>query len=169
MALFSSNIDNLQQLFVEQLRDLYDGEQQMIKALPKLIDKASNPGLRTALQEHLEVTRDQALRLEKVFAELGEKSSGESCKGMAGVIAEGDHLCSRGADPSVTDACIITSAQRVEHYEIAGYGTVKTFARQLGRASFVQTLEQTLQEEKEADQKLSQLADTINEQAREAA
>ena len=169
MALFSTKIDNLQQLFVEQLRDLYDGEQQMIRALPKLIDKASNFALKTALQEHLEVTRDQAIRLEKMLAELGEKSSGESCKGMAGVIAEGDHLVSRGGDPSVTDACIITSAQRVEHYEIAGYGTVKTYARQLGRANFAQILEQTLEEEKEADQKLTQLSDTINQQAREAA
>jgi len=169
MALFSKNIDNLQQLFVEKLRDLYDGEQQMITALPKLIDKASNFALKTALQEHLEVTRDQAIRLEKMFAELGEKSSGESCKGLAGVIAEGDHLVSRGGDPSVTDACIITSAQRVEHYEIAGYGTVKTYARQLGRANFAQILEQTLEEEKEADQKLTQLSDTINQQAREAA
>lgn len=169
MALFSANIDNLQQLFVEQLRDLYDGEQQIVKALPKLIDKATNPGLKTALQEHLEVTRDQIMRLEKIFAELGEKSSGESCKGMSGVISEGDHLVSKGTDPSVTDACIITSAQRVEHYEIAGYGTVKTFARQLGRTNFAQLLEQTLQEEKEADHKLSQLADSINEQAREAA
>ena len=169
MALFSANIDNLQQLFVEQLRDLYDGEQQITKALPKLIDKASNPALKTALQEHLEVTRDQIIRLEKIFSELGEKSTGESCKGLAGVIDEGDHLVSKGGDPSVTDACIITSAQRVEHYEIAGYGTVKTFARQLGRANFAQVLEQTLQEEKEADHKLSQLADSINEQAREAA
>ena len=169
MALFSANIDNLQQLFVEQLRDLYDGEQQITKALPKLIDKATNPGLKTALQEHLEVTRDQIVRLEKIFAELGEKSSGESCKGMKGVIDEGESLVSKGGDPSVIDACIITSAQRVEHYEIAGYGTVKTYARQLGRTNFAQLLEQILQEEKEADHKLSMLADSINERAREAA
>lgn len=169
MALFSANIDNLQQLFVEQLRDLYDGEQQITKALPKMIDKATNPGLKTALQEHLEITRDQIVRLEKIFAELGEKSTGESCKGMSGVIDEGEHLVSKGGDPSVTDACIITSAQRVEHYEIAGYGTVKTFARQLGRSNFSQILEQILQEEKEADHKLSTLADTVNERAREAA
>ena len=169
MALFSANIDNLQQLFVEQLRDLYDGEQQITKALPSLIDKASSSALKTALQEHLEVTRDQIVRLEKIFAELGEKSSGETCKGMKGVLDEGDHLVSKGGDPSVTDACIITSAQRVEHYKIAGYGTVKTYARQLGRTNFAQLLEQTLAEEKEADHKLSQLANTINEQAREAA
>ena len=169
MALFSANIDNLQQLFVEQLRDLYDAEQQITKALPKMIDKATNPGLKTALQEHLEVTRDQIIRLEKIFAELGESSSGETCKGINGVLSEGEHLVSKGGDPAVTDASIIASAQRVEHYEIAGYGTVRTFARQLGRGNFAQILEQTLQEEKEADHKLSQLADGINEQAREAA
>ncbi len=169
MALFSSNIDNLQQLFVEQLRDLYDGEQQITKALPKMIDKSTNPALKSALQEHLEVTRDQITRLDRIFSELGEKTSGESCKGMSGVISEGDHLVSKGGDPAVTDACIITSAQRVEHYEIAGYGTVRTLARQLGRANFAQLLEQTLEEEKEADHKLSQLAETINQQAREAA
>ena len=169
MALFSANIDNLQQLFVEQLRDLYDGEQQITKALPKLIDKASSSALKAALQEHLEVTRDQITRLEKIFAELGEKSSGESCKGMEGIIDEGDHLVSKGNDSSITDPCIITSAQRVEHYEIAGYGTVKTFARQLGRTGFAQLLEQTLNEEKEADQKLSQIAEMLNVQARKVA
>jgi ferritin-like metal-binding protein YciE len=169
MALFSANIDNLQQLFVEQLRDLYDGEQQITKALPKLIDKANNGGLKSALQQHLKETRDQIARLETIFSELGEKASGESCKGMDGIIDEGDHLVSKANDPSVIDSCIITSAQRVEHYEIAGYGTVKTFARQLGRTNVAQLLEQTLQEEKEADKKLTQLAEMINVQSREAA
>ena len=169
MALFSENIDNLQQLFVEQLKDLYDCEQQITKALPKLIDKASNRELKAGLQQRLEVTRDQSTRLGKIFAELGEKSAGENCKGMKGILDEGDHLVSNAKDPSVIDSCIITSAQRVEHYEIAGYGTVKTFARQLGRTNFAQLLEQTLSEEKETDQKLSQLAETLNVQAREAA
>lgn len=169
MALFSSNIDNLQQLFLEQVRDLYDGEQQITKALPKLIDKAKSSALKAALQEHLQVTRDQIARLETIFSELGEKASGETCKGMKGVIDEGDDLVSRSNDPSLADACIITAAQRVEHYEIAGYGTVKTYARQLGRTNFAQLLEQTLQEEKEADKKLTQLAEMINVQSREAA
>lgn len=169
MALFSSNIDNLQQLFLEQVRDLYDGEQQITKALPKLIDKANSSALKAALQEHLQVTRDQIARLETIFSELGEKASGETCKGMKGVIDEGDDLVSRSNDPSLADACIITAAQRVEHYEIAGYGTVKTYARQLGRTNFAQLLEQTLQEEKEADKKLTQLAEMINVQSREAA
>jgi ferritin-like metal-binding protein YciE len=170
MALFSADIDNLQQLFVEQLRDLYNGEQQITKALPKLIDKATSSTLKSALQEHLEVTRDQITRLESIFSELGEKPTGESCKGMEGVIDEGDHLVGKCKDNSaVIDSAIITSAQRVEHYEIAGYGTVKTFARQLGRANFAQLLETTLDEEKEADKKLTQLAETLNVQAREAA
>jgi ferritin-like metal-binding protein YciE len=169
MALFSTSIDNLQQLFVEQLRDLYDGEQQITKALPKLIDKATNSALKAALQEHLEVTRDQIARLESIFSELGEKPTGESCKGMQGVIGEGDHLVSMCKENSVMDSGIITAAQRVEHYEIAGYGTVKTFARQLGRSNFAQLLETTLEEEKEADKKLTQLAEALNVQAREAA
>jgi len=170
MALFSANIDNLQQLFVEQLRDLYDGEQQITKALPKLIDKATSSSLKAALQQHLDVTRTQITRLESIFSELGEKASGESCKGMHGVIDEGDHLVAKcNNDTAVTDSAIITSAQRVEHYEIAGYGTVKTFARQLGRANFAQLLETTLEEEKDADKKLTQLAETLNVQARDAA
>lgn len=169
MAMFSMDVNNLQQLFVEQLRDLYDGEQQITKALPKLVEKASSPELKRALQEHLDVTRQQITRLDKIFAELGEKSSGESCKGMKGVLAEGDELVGKGNDPAVIDASIITSAQRVEHYEIAGYGTVKTYARQLGKTSFATTLEQILSEEKDADVKLSQLADTINVRADKAA
>jgi ferritin-like metal-binding protein YciE len=169
MALFSANIDNLQQLFVEQLRDLYDGEQQIAKALQKFFDKASNGQLKTALVEHLDVTRQQITRLDQIFEELGEKASGESCKGMEGVISEGEHLLSRCKDPAIIDPCIITSAQRVEHYEIAGYGTAKAFARQLGRNNFVMLLDQTLREEKEADQTLTQLADTINQQGQQAA
>ena len=169
MALFSMDVDNLQQLFVEQLRDLYDGEQQITEALPKLIDKANSSQLKAALQEHLQVTRQQISRLDQIFKQLGERASGETCKGMKGVIAEGDSLVSKSNDPAVTDASIITSAQRVEHYEIAGYGTVKTFARQLGQNAWVQLLSQTLEEEKEADQKLSQIAETINVRAREAA
>jgi len=169
MALFSIDIDNLQQLFVEQLRDLYDGEQQITEALPKLIGKASNQELKSALQEHLQVTRQQIARLEQIFTQLGQKPSGETCKGMKGVIAEGDSLVSKGNDPAVIDASIITSAQRVEHYEIAGYGTVKTYARQLGQNSWAQVLQQILNEEKEADQKLTQIAETINVRARKAA
>jgi ferritin-like metal-binding protein YciE len=168
MALFSMNVENLQQLFVEQLRDLYDGEQQITEALPKLIDKASNPQLKSALQEHLDITKRQIDRLEEIFDQLDEDADGETCKGMKGVIKEGDDLVSKTDDAGVRDASIITSAQRVEHYEIAGYGTVKTYARQLGKPEFVKILEQILNEEKEADQKLTQLAESINIEAKAA-
>lgn len=168
MALFSMNIDNLQQLFVEQLRDLYDGEQQITEALPKLISKASNPQLKSALQEHLDVTRQQITRLEQIFRGLDQKPSGETCKGMKGVIKEGDDLVSKAEDPGVRDASIITSAQRVEHYEMAGYGTVKTYARQLRQPEYARILDEILDEEKEADQKLTQIAESVNIEAKAA-
>ncbi len=168
MALFSMNVNNLQELFLEQLRDLYDGEQQITEALPKLIEKASNPALKGALQEHLDITHQQIKRLDQIFRGLNEKASGETCKGMKGVIKEGDDLVSKAEDPGVRDASIITSAQRVEHYEMAGYGTVKTYARQLGKPEFASILEQILEEEKEADQKLTEIAESVNIEARAA-
>ena len=168
MALFSMNIENLQELFVEQLRDLYDGEQQITDALPKLIDKAGSPELKRALQEHLEVTKQQITRLDQIFDSLGEKASGETCKGMKGVISEGDSLVGDAEDPAVRDASIIAAAQRVEHYEIAGYGTVRTYAQQLNKPDFARLLDQTLDEEKEADQKLSQIAASVNIEAKAA-
>lgn len=168
MALFGMKIENLNQLFVEQLRDLYDGEQQITVALPKLIEKASNPELKSALEEHLEVTRRQITRLEGIFQQLNEKPTGESCKGMKGVIAEGDHVVGKAEDPAVRDASIITSAQRVEHYEMAGYGTVKTYARQLNMPEIAVILEEILEEEKEADETLSDLAESVNIEAKVA-
>ena len=169
MALFSIDINNLQDLFVEQLRDLYDGERQITHALPQMIEKASNTQLKNALQEHLDVTHQQIQRLEQIFQSLGQKAKGESCKGMEGIIDEGEDLVSKGNDPGVVDASIITAAQRVEHYEIAGYGTVRTYAQQLGRQDFARLLEQTLSEEKDADQVLNQIANTANIEARKAA
>ena len=168
MALFSMNVENLQQLFVEQLRDLYDGEQQITEALPKLIEKASNPQLKSALQEHLDITNQQIERLEEIFDQLDEDADGETCKGMKGVIKEGDDLVGKADDAAVRDASIITSAQRVEHYEMAGYGTVKTYARQLGKPELASILEEILNEEKEADQTLTQLAESINIEAKAA-
>ena len=168
MALFSMNVENLQQLFVEQLRDLYDGEQQITEALPKLIEKASNPQLKSALQEHLDITKQQIDRLDDIFEQLDEDADGETCKGMKGVIKEGDDLVGKADDAAVRDASIITSAQRVEHYEMAGYGTVKTYARQLGKPELARILEEILNEEKEADQKLTQLAESINIEAKAA-
>lgn len=168
MSLFSMKLENLQNLFVEQLRDLYDGEQQITKALPKLIEKASNESLKDALQEHLDVTREQIRRLDQIFGMLGEDASGETCKGMKGVIAEGDDVVGDAKEASVRDASIIASAQRVEHYEIAGYGTVRTYARLLGRQDIANLLEQTLQEEKEADKTLTGIADSVNIEAKAA-
>lgn len=168
MALFSMKVENLEELFIEQLRDLYDGEQQITKALPKLIEKSSNTQLKNALQEHLDVTREQIRRLDQIFQILGEDATGETCKGMKGVIAEGDDVVGDAKDMSVRDAVIIASAQRVEHYEIAGYGTVRTYAKLLGQQQIAQLLEQTLEEEKEADQTLSQIADSVNLEAKAA-
>ena len=168
MSLFSMKLENLQNLFVEQLRDLYDGEKQITKSLPKLIEKANNPELKDALQEHLDVTNEQISRLDQIFQILGEKASGETCKGMKGILAEGDSVVGDAEDNSVRDASIIASAQRVEHYEIAGYGTVRTYAKLLGKNDIANLLEQTLQEEKEADQTLSEIAESVNVEARAA-
>lgn len=168
MAIFSMDLDSLRDLFVDELRDLYDAENQITDALPKLIDKAQYPELKSALQEHLEITRGQIRRLESIFQRLNEKATGETCKGMKGLIKEGDDMASRDGSASVIDAAIISSAQRVEHYEIAGYGTVRTYAQLLGENEFANLLQQTLDEEKEADLKLNEIAKTINVQARAA-
>ena len=114
MALFSMKLENLQQLYLKELRDLYDAEKQITVALPKLINAASNPELKSGLQEHLEVTNTQISRLESIFQSLNEKPTGETCKGMKGVIKEGDEIVSAGGDPATVDAGIISAAQRVE-------------------------------------------------------
>ena len=168
MALFSMKLDNLQQLFVKELRDLYDAENQITEALPKLIDAAHHPELKSALREHLQVTKQQISRLEQIFQKLHQKPTGETCKGMKGVIKEGDEIVSGGGDPSTVDAGIISAAQRVEHYEMAGYGTVRTYAQLLGQQEMARLLQQTLDEEAEADQKLSQIAGSVNVEAKAA-
>jgi ferritin-like metal-binding protein YciE len=158
-------INSLQELYVEQLKDLYDAEHQIIKALPKMIGKAQSEDLKDALNEHLEITQEQARRIEKIFSDMGEKNKAEKCKGMQGVIAEGDDLIGDVDDPDVRDAAIIASAQRVEHYEMAGYGTARTYAEQLGEDEAADLLQQTLDEEKEADEKLTELASELNQEA----
>jgi ferritin-like metal-binding protein YciE len=168
MALFSMKLNNLQQLFVKQLRDLYDAENQITDALPKMIDAASYSELKSSLQEHLDVTRQQIARLDQIFQILNEKATGETCKGMKGVIKEGDEIISAGGDPSTVDAGIISAAQRVEHYEMAGYGTVRTYAQLLGQSQIAQLLQQTLDEEKEADEMLTQIASSVNVEAKAA-
>jgi ferritin-like metal-binding protein YciE len=159
--------NSLQELYVEQLQDLYSAEQQIIKALPKMIEAAQSDELRNALNEHLEVTQTQASRIETICEELGEDPEKEKCKGMEGVLKEGSDLLKEAGEP-VRDAAIIAAAQRVEHYEMAGYGTARTYATLLGFDEAASLLEQTLEEEKEADQTLSGLAEELNVEALEA-
>lgn len=160
-------IDSLRELYVEQLRDLYDAENQLIKALPKMAKEASSDELREAIEEHLEQTRDQAERLEQIFEQLGEKAKGKKCKGMQGLLEEGKETLEEDMEEDTKDAAIIAAAQRVEHYEISGYGTARTYANLLGENEAAGLLEETLNEEKETDQKLRQLAEEINVEAAE--
>ncbi|HUK47546.1 MAG TPA: ferritin-like domain-containing protein [Terriglobales bacterium] len=155
-------IESLDDLFVDQLRDLYDAENQLIKALPKMAEAANSDELREGIEEHLEQTKGHAQRIEQIFENLGEKTKAKKCKGMEGVIKEGSEVLEEDMDPDVKDAAIIAAAQRVEHYEIAGYGTARTYASLLGEREAASLLEQTLQEEKETDAKLTQLAEEIN-------
>ena len=154
--------NSLQELYIEQLQDLYDAEHQIIKALPKMIAEATSTDLKDALTEHLEVTKTQASRLERIFESSGEKAKAEKCKGMQGVIQEGSDLIREIEDENVRDAAIIASAQRVEHYEMAGYGTARNYASLLEDDNAAQLLQETLDEEKEADAKLTALAEDIN-------
>ncbi|PYV47461.1 MAG: ferritin-like domain-containing protein [Acidobacteria bacterium] len=154
--------NSLQELYIEQLQDLYDAEHQIIKALPKMIAEVTSTDLKDALTEHLEVTKTQASRLEQIFESSGEKAKAEKCKGMQGVIQEGSDLIREIEDENVRDAAIIASAQRVEHYEMAGYGTARNYASLLEDDNAAQLLQETLDEEKEADAKLTALAEDIN-------
>src|SRR5437868_5978582 len=158
--------NSLQELYVEQLQDLYSAEQQIIKALPKMIEATQSDELGSALKEHLEVTKKQANRIETICQELGEDPENERCKGMEGVLKEGSDLV-KDASEEIRDAAIIAAAQRVEHYEMAGYGTARTYANLLGFQEAAGMLEQTLEEEKEADQMLSDLAEELNVEALE--
>jgi ferritin-like metal-binding protein YciE len=155
-------IESLNDLFIEQLQDLYDAERQLIKALPKMADAATSDELREGIEEHLEQTKGHAERIEKIFENLGEKAKAKKCKGMEGVIKEGSEVLDEDMDEDVRDAAIIAAAQRVEHYEIAGYGTARTYASLLGEREAASLLEETLNEEKETDAKLTELAEGIN-------
>ena len=154
-------LNTLRDLYVEQLRDLYSAETQLADALPKMAEKASHPKLRQAIESHLEETRGQIERLERIFKSLDEKPGGETCQAMKGLIKEGQEMLKKRGDDDVRDAGIIAAAQRVEHYEISGYGTVATYAEMLGRTEDHDLLGQTLSEEKSADQKLNRLAKQV--------
>jgi ferritin-like metal-binding protein YciE len=157
--------ENLQELFVEELRDIYDAEKQLTKALPKMAKAAESQELRTAFEEHLEITRMQVNRVEEVFKLLGTAARGKPCAGMKGLIEEGAEKIEELDKGSTLDAALIASAQKVEHYEIAGYGTLATFAEVLNLQDAKDLLGQTLEEEKEADEKLTGLAGQINPEA----
>ncbi len=158
---------SLRQLYVDELKDLYNAETQLVKALPKMAKAASNAELRQAFEEHLRQTSEHVDRLEQIFEMLEEKPTGKKCLGMEGLVKEGAETMQEKYNDEVMDAAIIGAAQRVEHYEIAGYGTVRELAELLGENEHVSLLEQTLEEEKQTDEKLTQLAEDINPQAQQ--
>jgi ferritin-like metal-binding protein YciE len=154
-------MEELRDLYVEQLRDLYHAENQLVKALPKMAKAASDEQLKTAFLDHLEETKGHVERLTQVFERLGVKVAGKKCKAMEGLIAEGGEMIDEDAAPEVKDAGLIAAAQRVEHYEMAGYGTVRAYAKLLGDTAQARILQQTLDEEGAADKKLTQLAESV--------
>lgn len=151
----------LNDLLQDELKDLYSAEKQLIKALPKMAKRASSPQLRSALEQHLEVTKRQAQRLEQVFEALGSKAKAKTCEAMEGIIEEAEDMLDEDAEAAVMDAAIIGCAQKAEHYEIATYGTVKSWAQRVGENRAAQLLDQTLQEEGEADKRLTSIAESM--------
>jgi ferritin-like metal-binding protein YciE len=159
-------LKSLEELYISELQDLYSAENQIVKALPKIIKAVSSSQLQGGLEDHLGQTREHVKRLEQILRKLDRSAKGKKCKGMAGLLEEGSELLKEDADQRVVDAALIGAAQRVEHYEIAAYGTAKTFARYLGHSDAEALLNETLEEEKQADQKLSDIAFAIvNEEA----
>lgn len=151
--------NSLKDLYVEQLRDLYSAESQLMSALPKMAKAASSSTLKTAFQQHLEETRNQKQRLEQIFSAMGSRPDGKVCEAMAGLIEEGEEAIQATGDPQVKDAALIAAAQRVEHYEMAGYGVVRTFASELGFNDAKSLLQKSLDEEGNADKKLTSIAE----------
>ena len=160
----------LHDAFIEELRDTYDAEKQLIKALPKLAKAAASTDLRAAFESHLEETRGHVERLEQVFQSLEEKPRGKHCEGIAGIIEEGKSIMEEEFDEATMDAVLIASGQRAEHYEMAAYGTLIAWAQSMGHTEAVNLLQEILEEEKAADEKLTNLAESgINQEAAEAA
>lgn len=157
-TLFRNKFDHLEDLFTSQIEDLYDAEKRLVSALPKMAETAHSPELQQAFRHHLDETKHQVSRLEEAFKIIGKSPERETCEAMKGLIKEGEEMIqAKGAD-TVRDAALIAAAQRVEHYEMAGYGTARSLANQLGFDRAAQLLEQTLEEEKQADKKLTQIA-----------
>jgi ferritin-like metal-binding protein YciE len=161
------NSNALKNLYIDELKDLYSAENQLIKALPKMAKAATSPDLRKGFEEHLEQTREHVRRLELIFKGLEESPKGKKCKGMEGLIEEGSEMIEEDPGGEELDAGLIAAAQRVEHYEMAGYGCVRTYAELLDEGDAASLLEETLEEEKETDQKLTTLAEAINVTAAE--
>jgi len=157
--------NSLQQLYVEQLKDLYNAETQLVKALPKMAKAAKSDALREGFEQHLEQTRGHVQRLEQILEALDESPKGRKCAGMQGLVEEGEEVIEENSDSHALDAGLIAAAQRVEHYEIAGYGSVRTFAEGLGDSDAVDLLQQTLNEEKETDERLTEIAKEANAEA----
>jgi ferritin-like metal-binding protein YciE len=154
-------LNTLQKLYTDELRDLYNAENQLLKALPKMAKAASSEDLKEAFEKHLEQTKGHVERLEQVFEELGEKPKGKTCRAMKGLIEEGSEILEEDGEESVLDAGIIVAAQKVEHYEIAGYGSVRTFAHLLGKDKSAELLQTTLDEESETNEILNKLAESV--------
>jgi len=166
MALFSADIRSLDDLYLHTLQDIYYAENQIVKALPKMIEKAGDGPLRDGFESHLDQTRGHVARLEKVFGMLGEKPKGVTCPAIDGIIEEAEDIAGDIADQDVMDAALAAAAQAVEHYEITRYGTLVAWSEELGRPELSQILQQTLDEEKAADRKLTELAEArLNREA----
>ncbi len=161
-----AKVETMNDLFLDEIRDLYDAEKQLTKALPKMAKAASSEDLQAAFEDHLQQTQGHVERLEEIFETLGEKGTGKKCAAMTGLVKEGDELISEMDEGALRDAGLIAAAQKVEHYEISGYGSARTHAQMLGHTEAASRLEETLKEEKEADKKLNDIAQTmVNEEA----
>src|SRR5437588_6987275 len=166
----STKLQTFEDLFIDQLRDLYSAETQIVKALPKMAKAASSDELRGAFEEHLEQTEGHVERLEEIFDRIGVKPKGKKCEAMEGLLDEGKEILKMDAEPHVRDAALIAGAQRVEHYEMAGYGCARTFARIVGKDDVAEVLQETLDEEAETDRKLTEIAESaVNREAAMAA
>jgi ferritin-like metal-binding protein YciE len=162
-------VQNLEQLLIDELKDIYSAEKQITRALPKMAKAAKSPELRQAFETHLEETKGQIERLDEIFETLGKKATGKTCHGMQGLVEEGSEMMQELDKGDVRDAALISAAQRVEHYEIAAYGTVREYAKMLGKKDVAKLLDQTLEEEKATDEKLNGISAEVNNQAMQAA
>ncbi len=163
------SVDTIEKLFEEELKDLYSAETQITKTLPKMARSAKSSELRNAFEHHLKETEGQIQRLDQIFEILGKSPKGETCEGMKGVLEEGSHMLGESKEGDIRDVAMISAAQRVEHYEMAAYGTVRTCAERLGKPQIVRLLEQTLAEEKAADKKLTEISSQMYQHAVRAA